>query len=126
MKKLKAMGKYNLKSRFLLFNKRYFGDRLPKDVIVHWWAQEGLYLGDCHVCGVNPCGRIGERCAGHEIRISDHIQGRRFSSIAEITLLHEMVHMKAALGDYRFAGHGPTFHREMKRLAALGAFSKLW
>jgi predicted SprT family Zn-dependent metalloprotease len=52
---------------------------------------------------------------------------QRHSALAELTLLHEMAHVKV---DYRYPphmrGHGHEWQSEMLRLAKAGAFRDRW
>lgn len=91
------------------FNRKYFGNRLPKDMAVRYADLEGKW---------------GRTNIYHDIRplfIEISWQLRRTQCFSAMTLLHEMVHVK-----YPRLNHGPKFHREMKRLAKIGAFNNWW
>jgi len=47
--------------------------------------------------------------------------------VADMTLLHEMVHLMAVNGNKKLAqGHGQAFNAEMNDLANQGAFDGKW
>ena len=55
-----------------------------------------------------------------EIRINKDL--KKWSKIAEHTLIHEMVHLSLPPKVF----HGPRFEKEMLRLAKAGAFKGVW
>lgn len=93
---------------FALYNKRYFGGRLPS--IPVGWEQ----LPDARgLCRYEPL----------QIVLDENL--KEYETVWHMTLLHEMVHLKQR-DLCRIADHGHKFQREMKRLAALGAFNRMW
>lgn len=48
------------------------------------------------------------------------------SALRGTTMLHEMAHIKVDIKFGRHMGHGKHWNGEMKRLAKLGAFEKVW
>lgn len=96
---------YNPRRAFLRLNRRYFGAGLPADTIVKWSRSPDL-MGAAYI---QPC------------MIVLNIGLRRWPKAAELTLLHEMVHL--ATGDKT---HGARFQRAMLTLAKAGAFANLW
>jgi len=103
--KLFVAAPFNLSRRFSSLNRRFFGGKLPRDTIVVWMRNRDL-MGACILAPAT---------------VSVHQGLRNWPKAAEMTLLHEMCHL--ALGNY---GHGPTFQREMRRLALAGAFDRIW
>jgi predicted SprT family Zn-dependent metalloprotease len=111
-----------LKENYLVFNKRYFGNKLPPDARVIWsnkttrkraaqllvWEDT---LEDTEIC-LNPMlKKFGAEC-------------RALQSV-----LHEMCHLRLRVLGYGksvYTGHGRLWQREMKRLANAGAFSTIW
>ena len=111
-----------LKSHYLTFNKRYFGNKLPLDAKVIWsrkttrkraaqllvWTKS---LVDTEIA-LNPMmKKLGAECRALQ------------------SLLHEMCHLHLrVLGKPPsvYTGHGRLFQNEMKRLANLGAFNRIW
>jgi hypothetical protein len=106
---------------FLDYRRRYFyrkgGTELPdpEHVTVFW-----------HPCPAAD-GKIGDYGECYEIEPGEFVLkvSAKYaidSRQARIALLHEMVHLKL----WPYKNHGPTFHKEMLRLAKLGAFHALW
>lgn len=90
------------------YNKRWFGGSLPEDV-------------DCLFSPVEDCyGLVWQEEGGFLLQINPRyaMEGRLW----RLTLLHEMSHIK--VHPYRL--HGVRFQDEMKRLANMGAFRRLW
>lgn len=112
-----------LQHAFRVFNRRYFRNRLPGNTVVEW-SSEGMgnRIERTHVHGYTRCTKPG--CAGSWVRI--HPDFHAYGVVAQMSLLHGMVHLKAVLGNRAYLEHGTTFQREMKRLAAIGAFNQLW
>ena len=120
----------NLKRKYRIFNKRYFRGSLPDDMIVEWSDKLAKkHMAGTHIHGLRglKCPGGKKRCRGNYIRISPELKG--LPTVAELTLLHEMVHAKSHRGDLRYCEcgrSGRAFQREMKRLALAGAFNELW
>jgi SprT-like family len=92
------------------FNKKWFGNRLPKDMVV---AFEKMYPLGCTHCR-----------RGRPLWIDINFKMRHSRSNSAMTLLHEMVHVEMPrIGG---GGHGPKFHKRMMKLARQGAFRKWW
>lgn len=110
-----------LEQRFCEFNHRYFGGRLGECRVV--WAKMP-HLG--HFASYRHPGIKAEKYKGpFLIRISSRIKWS--TSLWQLTLLHEMVHLKLYGKDKsRKDVHSRMFNREMKKLAARGAFVGLW
>jgi len=107
---------------FRIYNKRYFGGRLPnckvtwcspkKKVLGHFWSKDQPVPGTKEFVD-----------RFYFIEISRRL---KFSSkLWAFTLLHEMVHLKLRDTEGK-SDHGHKFQREMKRLMKLGAFNGLW
>jgi hypothetical protein len=127
-RKIKFTDPYDLHRAYKRLNKRYFGGKLPApETFELEWSERmpSACMAVCHVHDVSACDEwCPEPCWGHVIRIDPVF--KRFESIWEMHLLHEMCHLRACLGDKRFASHGPTWQAEMMRLAKAGAFNDLW
>lgn len=97
----------SLAATYAAYNRRYFRSRLPKDITLRWTSRlpngYGLFDGD-NTIYINR----------------DH---RKWKKMWRLTLLHEMAHLATASEK---AEHGPQWLREMRRLARIGAFNKLW
>lgn len=98
-----------LKKWYQHYNRKYFGGELPDDVVLFWEQSSEIY-GDCNEMA------DGEMV----IRINPAIMG--FAPLWQITLLHEMAHLKL----WPYETHGKKFQNEMLRLATLGALKKIW
>jgi len=101
------------------YNSRFFGDELPEENVIILSTEEMKQSN------------LGETEASDGvfwIRISPlrHFGDRQ----ARETLLHEMCHIsltrKKKQKDWDFSDHGPTFQREMIRIAKLWAFENAW
>ncbi len=92
-----------LKSWYNYANRTYFGKKLPKNTPIRWAVLDELDLG---------------WQMGDEIVISTALQA--WPAIAQIIVLHEMVHLKCG------GSHGKRFQKEMLRLAKAGAMKDLW
>jgi SprT-like family len=90
------------------FNRRYFSNKLPKDMVVHFARLP-------HDFGIT----YGYR--GRPLYIELDYRLRRSMSETAMTLLHECVHVENMKH-----GHGPKFHKRMLKLAKQGAFRKWW
>jgi len=90
------------------FNRKWFRNRLPKDMVVDFVRMEGA-LGVTAFYKNRPLHIM----LNSELRTSDRI--------AALTLLHEMVHVE--LPKYN---HGHQFHKRMQKLAKKGAFKPYW
>lgn len=101
-----------------LFNKRHFGDKLPKDLDVKFGKLPKGLLGTTNC--IKYIGKDKHKSSAQNIRIDLNIRQR--STIVILTLLHEMVHVE----NPSWIGHGRRFDRRMKELAAKGAFNGLW
>lgn len=118
---------------FTLYNNRYFRNRLPHCEVAfkpHNFTQ-GLGLFRNKV--VEQEGVKGVLARKYSIYISNRIKWS--ASLWAMTLLHEMVHLDIHTQMVKNqeihkwnkrTGHGPSFQKEMKRLAAMGAFVGVW
>jgi hypothetical protein len=114
-----------LKRSYLELNRKYFRNRLPKKAVVEFNQNKmrGAEIGRAHACGETKCMK---GCKGPAIWISEKL--KPFDCFTEMTLLHEMVHLAIDLGGRRRNEneHGRRWQRQMKDLAARGAFRDLW
>lgn len=111
-----------LELMFAIYNRRYFGRRLPKCKVQY---ADIDHFGDYTLYTISKRSKGGrlETEDRHVIRIAKW--SRKTKPQAFLTLLHEMCHLKTRVFD-NSSGHGPKFQREMKRLAKIGAFNQLW
>lgn len=119
----------DLQKRYTHYNKKYFNGRLPpvNKIDIEWSERMPMgTIGLAHPHGVLPCPKDWgpENCSGCWLRIDPAL--KLHDCFAEMTLLHEMAHIKAVLGDRGLAGHGPVWQKEMMRLARAGAFELWW
>ena len=102
-----------LKRWYTKYNRKYFGNKLPKDTIVFWCKRVFRYddaIGAADVFDALP----------HTIYIACEL--KKIHKVALIVLLHEMCHI-AVGGD---PDHGRRWQLKMKSLASRGAFESLW
>ena len=100
----------DLRWMYLDFNKKYFSNKLPKDMPV--------YFADLWCLGHTVIHKQTFR--PQWIKICKRL---RFSNkLAAMTLLHEMCHVETP----KYRGHGPWFRKRMKQLARDGAFDPFW
>lgn len=94
------------------YNRLYFRGRLePCDVYF------------CQMETIGFCGKYDD--GSFYIEVNQRIQWS--SALWHMTLLHEMVHLKLYGKDMSpLDKHSRMFNREMKKLAARGAFVGLW
>lgn len=98
----------DLQNMYLHFNKRYFGNRLYKGMVVAF-EDLGRNLGVARMY----------RNTALYINISKNL--RHSNVLVAMTLLHEMVHV-----EFPTIEHGPKFNKRMLKLAKQGAFNKWW
>jgi hypothetical protein len=88
------------------YNKKYFAGKLPAAKVKF---------------AKLAAGELGTMYHGlDEVYITKEF--RKWPREAKFTLLHEMVHLALPVN----AWHGPSFEKEMLRLAKAGAFKGLW
>ena len=97
-----------LKRWYREINLRYHGGELPGDIDIIYAPADGCsglveFEAEQTVLTINPKYFIDTRAV-------------------RLTLHHEMVHIKIG----KKYGHGQRFHKEMLRLAELGAFKSIW
>lgn len=118
----------NLKATYRAFNRQYFEGKLPiVDVRFSSLVPYDEHARS-HVHGVTCCWKkfCGNNCSKSFILVNPVLQYLEWEQSTEFVILHEMVHLKALLGDRRYATHGPVFQKEMQRLAMAGAFQDRW
>lgn len=97
---------------YLQLNRKWFGNKLPKDTICVWSRalnREPLQA------------ELDDEAEPLIIRLNSHL--RRFDNLTEYNLLHECAHI-ATLSEAD--PHGPRWQREMMRLARARAFEHIW
>ena len=113
-----------LEENFHLANSRYFGGRL-KNVKVKLTTR---HIGGRRRSAVGVTHSSPEKVHRGErkflIEISSDL--KIHPSMTILTLFHEMVHVKQWDKVTNETCHGRLFNKEMKRLAAAGAFNGLW
>jgi len=109
-----GMRNYELRYWYDLFNKKYFGKKLPripvrfrKCITKHAMAES-----DFRIPSNEPV----------EIRIDPYLNKHSKSVI--VCLLHEMCHVSTAVKYKRRCGHGPKFQQEIERLYRAGAYTR--
>lgn len=102
------MTNFELKQMYLDFNRKWFGSRLSKTLVLHF-----ADLGKDH--------GVTRTYWGEPVYIYVNKKLRYSKSLVAPTLLHEMVHVQ-----YPKLNHGPMFHKRMLQLAKAGAFRPWW
>lgn len=105
---------------------RYFGNSIPSvyEVLIGFMPKREMKrigAGE-ETDGGCLAGFCGEKITCYAITLADDLR------VAEqrITLLHEMAHLKVNIKFGRQMGHGHQWKKEMRHLAALGAFDDWW
>lgn len=116
------------------FNRKYFGNKLPKRLWVRFGKLKRGCLGETRfrmLC--NECDKclqlktkfkkeIKENFLPYDIMINQKFKsGLGGDEMIITTLLHEMAHVSIG-GKYR---HGPKFKKELRRLMTVGAFDRV-
>ncbi len=116
----------NLRAAYRHINRKYYDNRLPKDVLIQWSTRmPSTCDACCHVHGLSECSKYGpKKCRRHILRI--HPSLKPLDADTMLRLHHEIVHISAVLGDRFLLYHGKHFNDAMKRLAVAGAFDDLW
>ena len=117
----------SLNRRYAQLNRTYYMGKLPKDLTVRWSAsmERGAFSA-AHVHGLTPCDHRYDPpkvCTHSYIRI--HPDMKRMGVFAEMSLLHEMSHVAALLGDRHLLDHGDRWKSEILRLVKAGAYYSL-
>lgn len=99
----------DLQDLYHSFNRKWFGNRLPKDMVVGY-SKFDYAIGYTKFYRNRPL----------YIEISSKV--RWSCSLTAMVLLHEMCHVSLPA---KFE-HGSKFHQEMLKLAKKGAFRSWW
>lgn len=91
------------------FNRKYFGNKLPRDMIVRFEKNMEEVAITMHKFDRPLYIELNEKLKWHNM-------------LVDITLLHEMVHVESIKRN----GHGPWFQKRMLKLAKDGAFKNCW
>jgi hypothetical protein len=109
-----------LVQKFAEYNHRWFNDQLPpQSVEIGWGDLTGTYYTDYEGEGFHARISIINKVAGYDNRVC-------------MEVLHEMAHMKLALGNRELFtepsgdAHDEKFQHEMLSLAERGAFADCW
>ena len=97
-----------LMQRYHEFNKKFFGNKLPKDMVVEF-ATSRTWMGITHFR------------RGRPLYIQLDKKMRLCVRTCMLTLLHEMVHVEQPE-----TNHGKKFHARMLKLARQGAMKAWW
>lgn len=123
----KALTQGWLEGEYRSLNRRWFGGELPADTQLRWVREFPAPYRDAYGrTGVYRATgtKKGSRIVGFNITLSRRSHGLGVSTI-RATLLHEMAHVATWRSGGR-AAHGRAWVMEMRRLAALGAFDRIW
>ena len=96
--------KYDVEERYLIYNKKYFEEKLPK---IHFSTYIGK--GAYGVCTYNPHNKWKSK-----IEIARNVDWSEADF--ESTVIHEMVHLYLDIYDPRYRGKNPLYNRSHGRL----------
>ena len=106
--------------------KNYFGNSIPpvEEVLIRFMPRNEMNrLGAADdIAGVSSFGEHRGFTTVKTVLLADDLH----TFDIRITLLHEMAHLKVNLKFGRNMGHGENWKKEMRRLAAAGAFDNWW
>ena len=111
-----------LKKYYLLFNKRYFRNKLPLDAEIVWSRKTTRKRAAQLLVWEHTLKET-------EIALNPMMKKLGTECRALQSLLHEMCHLYLrVLGKPSsvYTGHGRLWQQQMKRLSSCGAFSKIW
>jgi hypothetical protein len=117
------MTNQDLKDIFHLANSRYFRSRL-KNVTIRWARPTDKISGRALAVTRSQHGKVPKGQRKFLILLSKEL--KNMSSVAVLTILHELVHCDQWDDVTDRTMHGRKFQKRMKQLAARGAFSGLW
>lgn len=100
-------------TEYVLLNKKYFHNRLPKDTEIYW-SKSLKELGDM---GLTM--NLGDHFV---ILLDFQMEEIGYERASEEVLIHEMAHIDV----YPCLGHGRCFQKDMQRLARAGALEAVW
>ncbi len=113
-------GDPSLAQKYVEYNRRWFDGKLPsKSVEIDWGNLTGTYYTNYEGEGFHARISIIRKVEGYDNRVC-------------MEILHEMVHMKLAMGDRNLfikassRAHDEKFQQEMLTLAKRGAFADCW
>jgi hypothetical protein len=91
------------------FNRKYFSNALPHDLVVEYGRLKGFF-------GITECYK------NRPLYVILDWDLRKSRVHSAMTLLHELVHVE----NPEWYGHGPRFHKRMLKLAKEKAFNSWW
>ena len=104
----------------------YFGKSIPpvEEVLIGFMPSREMRRIGAGVDSDGAClaGRVAGLITCYAITLSDDLRANE----TRITLLHEMAHLKVNIKFGRQMKHGEHWKKEMRRLAAAGAFDNWW
>ena len=112
----------DLKDIFDLANSRYFRNRL-KNVTIRW-AKDREIRSQSLAVTRSQHGKVPKGERKFLILLSKEL--KKMSSVAIMTVLHELTHVEQWDKVTDRTQHGRKFQKRMKQLAAKGAFNGLW
>lgn len=119
-----------VRTEYMYFNRKWFDNSLPLDTTFHLNVAPGGYalrsrMGETGTWRKTR-GVTKSRILGFHITLSERNCLKHGWRSASFTLLHEMAHIATWRQCRRSRPHGKPFQKEMRRLAAAGAFDDLW
>ena len=105
-----------LKRMYDTYNRKWFGNRLPRKAIVRW-SNKLKRHGAIGWCAPTECPD------SPLIEISTEI--KRLNSVVRTVMLHEMVHVYFINRKNSGSAHGKQFQNKIKSLVVAGAYNDL-
>ena len=112
-----------IRKMYDLYNRKYFGSKLPKDVGFYWAShcrhltKPGQKFFKTNIYGLTVITQNADQSISTDIIFNDVF--KKHLVFLGLTLLHEMLHVQLKGGT-----HGPKFKKARKRLMRLGAFDE--
>jgi hypothetical protein len=121
---------YCLERIYKCLNRRYFNNRLPKDVPVFianlgkedGYRRLGKIVYDMEMQRVSDKRKYQLKTVPFTIVVAHNL----YLNELKFTMFHEMNHVYLSITGHSGVRHGPLFQKGMLRLAKAGAFKGIW
>jgi hypothetical protein len=110
-----------LKRYYREFNRKFWGNTLPNNVVVRWGTDDDIYEGNLKRSDAGVCLRHGPH-EPMEIVLDPVMRREKQYKHTKLTLHHEMIHVKTKNRD----NHGPVFKKYRDMLIEKGAIDPIF
>ncbi len=110
-----------LRQFYDVYNRRYFGNRLPRNAVIRFECMKKHDSSEEESASMEWRGRGGDRTL--EILVDERLRG--FDCIVSGEIVHEMAHADVGIEHPRDQ-HGPRYQKRMLELAKAGAMKWIW